>query len=274
MTALPPFPLIVDFAALIALVPASVLPFRDRAASRGGSWAIQGVALAGALVLVAWRVSVSWDGGLATALWLSIGATLIAYAWFAVLRRPIAGLLPLLAPYLLIVATLATILDIDLPPGAPAVGRALPELWVALHIVVSLSTYALVTLAALAGLAVILREHSLKAKREPGFVAILPPMREAERLQFRALVAAEIVLGLGIVSGMVLEVAAVGTAIVFDHKTVLSLIAFVVLGVLLISHAKAGLRGRRASRFALAAYLLITLAYPGVKAVHQILITG
>lgn len=274
MTALPPFPLIVDFAALFALIPASVLPFRDRAASRGGFWAVQGMTLAGALVLVGWRVSVSWDGGLATALWLSIGATLIAYACFAVRRRPVVGLLPLLAPYLLVVAILATILDIDQPPGGPAYGATLPDLWVALHILVSLSTYALVTLAALAGLAVILRERSLKAKREPGFVAILPPMREAESLQFRALVVAEIVLGLGIVSGMVLEVAAVGSAIDFDHKTVLSFIAFVVLGILLVSHAKAGLRGRRASRFTLAAYLLITLAYPGVKAVHQILIAG
>jgi ABC-type uncharacterized transport system permease subunit len=274
MTALPPFSLIVDFAALFALVPASVLPFRERAASSSAFWAIQGMALAGALVLVVWRVSVSWDGGLATSLWLSIGATLLAYACFAALRRPVAGLLPLLAPYLLAVAILATILDIDLPPQGPVYGGAFPDPLVALHIIVSLSTYALVTLAALAGLAVILRERSLKAKREDGFVAILPAMREAESLQFRALVAAEVVLGVGILTGFGLEAAVGGAALNLDHKTVLSIGAFVVLGILLISHAKAGLRGRRASRFALAAYLLITLAYPGVKAVHQILIAG
>jgi ABC-type uncharacterized transport system permease subunit len=273
MTALPPFYLIVDFAALLALVPASVLPFRESATSRSAFWVVQGMALAGALVLVAWRVSVSWDGGLATALWLSIGATLIAYAGFAVLRRPVAGLLPLLAPYLLAVAILATILDIDLPPVGPAYGGDAPKLWVAVHIIVSLTTYALVTLAALSGLAVILRERSLKTKRESSFVAVLPPMREAESLQFRALVAAQIVLGLGILSGMALEIAATGAGLSFDHKTVLSIVAFIVLGILLISHAKAGIRGRRASRFALAAYLLITLAYPGVKAVHQILIS-
>ena len=35
--------------------------------------------------------------------------------------------------------------------------------------------------------------------------------------------------------------------------------------VTLLTHAKTGIRGRRAARYFLAAYLLITLAYPGVK---------
>ena len=62
------------------------------------------------------------------------------------------------------------------------------------------------------------------------------------------------------------------TLLRFDHKTVLSLLAFAAIGVLLIMHHRTGLRGRRAARYVLMAYLLLTLAYPGVKFVTDVLI--
>jgi ABC-type uncharacterized transport system permease subunit len=43
--------------------------------------------------------------------------------------------------------------------------------------------------------------------------------------------------------------------------------------MLLILHHYSGLRGRRAARLVLLAYLLLTLAYPGVKFVTDILLT-
>jgi ABC-type uncharacterized transport system permease subunit len=83
---------------------------------------------------------------------------------------------------------------------------------------------------------------------------------------------AELVLGAGIVTGMALQYFESGRLLAFDHKTVLSLLAFAVIGLLLILRLKSGLRGRRAARLALAAYLLLTLAYPGVKLVTDVLI--
>jgi len=59
--------------------------------------------------------------------------------------------------------------------------------------------------------------------------------------------------------------------VAFDHKTVLSLAAFAVIGALLFAHKRVGLRGRRAARIALCAWLLLTLAYPGVKFVTSVL---
>ena len=59
---------------------------------------------------------------------------------------------------------------------------------------------------------------------------------------------------------------------VINHKTVLSLVAFVVIGILLVAHFRTGIRGRRASRLVLLAYLLLTLGYPGVKFVTDILL--
>ena len=48
-------------------------------------------------------------------------------------------------------------------------------------------------------------------------------------------------------------------------------LAFVVIAALLIVHQRTGLRGQRAARVVLLAYLLLTLAYPGVKFVTDVM---
>jgi ABC-type uncharacterized transport system permease subunit len=63
-----------------------------------------------------------------------------------------------------------------------------------------------------------------------------------------------------------------GVVLTFDHKTVLTIVAFVVIGLLLAAHYRTGLRGRRAARIALVGYLLVTLGYPGVKFVTEVLL--
>ena len=79
-------------------------------------------------------------------------------------------------------------------------------------------------------------------------------------------------LGIGVVSGMATQYLMSGRLLVFDHKTTLSLLAFVVIGALLLLHWRTGLRGRQAIRLVLTAYLLLTLAYPGVKFVRDVLL--
>jgi ABC-type uncharacterized transport system permease subunit len=64
-----------------------------------------------------------------------------------------------------------------------------------------------------------------------------------------------------------------GALPVLSHKVLLSLLAFVVLVVLLVTHRLTGMRGRRAARWVLAGYLLLTLGYSGVKFVKDVLLT-
>jgi ABC-type uncharacterized transport system permease subunit len=52
----------------------------------------------------------------------------------------------------------------------------------------------------------------------------------------------------------------------------LSFLGFGVVLILLVLHHRTGLRGRKAARWLLTGYLLLTLAYPGVKFVREILI--
>ena len=85
--------------------------------------------------------------------------------------------------------------------------------------------------------------------------------------------ATEVVLGLGLLTGIATQFFETGGMLEFNHKTILSLVAFAVIGILLIAHHRTGIRGRRASRMVLLAYLLVTLGYPGVKFVTDILLT-
>jgi ABC-type uncharacterized transport system permease subunit len=52
----------------------------------------------------------------------------------------------------------------------------------------------------------------------------------------------------------------------------LSILTLVIVVVLLIARKVSGLRGQKAARLALLAYLMLTLAYPGVKFVTDILL--
>ena len=71
---------------------------------------------------------------------------------------------------------------------------------------------------------------------------------------------------------MALEWNETGRLLIGDHKTLLSLAAFAIIGLVLLLAAQRGLRGRRAARVVLVAWLLLTLAYTGVKFVTDILL--
>ncbi len=262
--------LMLNLTALLALVPASIASFRR--APRGPDlvfWAVLAAALAGPLAFGLSRVGGAWPTDLSMALWISISVSLVIFAGLAAATGACWRLAPLLLPYLLLLAVLATIWGNV--PGRDALGQA-PNSWLVVHIGVSVVTYALATLAAVAGAAVFLQELALKRKWTGSLPRLLPSIADGERLELGLLAAAEVVLGIGIATGMALEYLARGQVLAFDHKTLLSLTAFAVIGALLILRQLTGLRGRRAARLVLLAYLLLTLAYPGVKLVTDVLI--
>ena len=261
---------VLGLAALIALVPASLLPYR-RTAARPDLlyWSLLGAAVAGPVAYSLVELAGAWKTGVAIALWVSIAASLLIFLPLAAVVREAWRLTPLLLPYLCMLAVIALVWSQQGDPGPPA---ARPDAWLVVHIAVSVATYALVTIAAVAGVAVTLQERALKAKRPGAFTERLPAIADAETLQLRLLGAAELVLGAGVATGMALQYLTSGAVLAFDHKTILSLLAFAVIGCLLVVHERTGLRGRRATRLVLLAYLLLTLAYPGVKFVTDVLI--
>lgn len=261
--------LVLSLSALLALVPATLLPYRRKAARPDlVFWLLLAVAVAGPAAASVVQFGGRWQTGLAGALWVSTTASAALFALLAALSRDAWRLAPLLLPYLCLLAALAVVWG-RVPAHGSVAGA--PGAWLAVHIVVSVATYALSTLAAVASCAVLVQERALKRK-EPGLLSrSLPAIVDAERLEMRLLAVAELVLGAGIVTGMALQYLSSGQLLAFDHKTVLTLLAFAIIGLLLVLQLRSGLRGRRAARLVLAAYLLLTLAYPGVKLVTDVL---
>lgn len=258
-----------NLAALLALLPLTIAIWRGRAAKDGLFWALTAVALAGPLALVAVRYGVAWSSGFSAALWVTVLAGILLFAIISALSAQAWRLAGLLFPYLILLGLIATIWD-QAADSMPV--TAVPGGWVLVHILVSVVTYGLLTLAAIAGLAVLLRERSMRAKRRDALSDLLPSVADSERLQVRLLIASEAVLGLDVLIGMGIQFANSGQLLAFDHKTLFTLGGFLLIGMLLFAHFRTGLRGRRAARLFLVGFLLVTLGYFGVKFVRDVLL--
>ncbi|HSV29029.1 MAG TPA: cytochrome c biogenesis protein CcsA [Candidatus Omnitrophota bacterium] len=254
--------------ALLSLLPAALVPLRAGAGRDGAFWAVTALAVAGPAALASALVAGAWQTDLGTTLWVSIAASAALFGVVALGTRFGWRLAPLLMPYLAVMGLLAHVVRGE---PKPMVGGA-PALWVDLHILVSVLTYGLLTLAAVASLGVFLQERALKRKRPTRLTRMLPSVVDGERLADRLLVASEAVLGLGLATGMATQYFETGVLLQLGHKTLLSLVAFVLIGALLAGHRVCGVRGRMAARVVLVAYLLVTLAFPGVKFVTQVLL--
>lgn len=255
--------------AFLSLLPATILPFRRPPARDALFWGLLAVAIAGPVVWIWAMFTPGWRTGLAPALWVTIAASLAVFGLLSACMRDVWRLAPLLLPYMMIIAFLATLWVHQ--PERPLADQA-PTALVQFHILISVVTYGLLTIGAISGFAVILQERALKRKRPGGFVRLLPSVADGERIQVTLLAAGGAVLGCGLVSGIAAEYFQSGQLIELSHKTTLSLMTFGVIVVLLLVHARTGIRGRRAARYVMAAYLLITLAYPGVKFVTNVIL--
>ena len=248
--------IVYSLTALMALLPASIYPYRQIAGQGADGrsayfWSALALGFAGPAAWALTQVAGRWHTGLSTALWVTIAACMLLFMALSALTRSAWRLSPLLLPYLLAVGAFATLAQ---QGPTPVLRGGAPGVWIDLHIAVSVITYALLTMAAVASLAAFLQERALKSKRPTPLTRFLPPVAESERLQLHLLAASETVLRA-------------------DHKTLLSVASFVVIGGLLLAHARTGVRGRMAARLVLIAYLLLTLAYPGVKFVTDVLLS-
>jgi len=256
-------------AALLALVPASLLPFRGAPRRDVVYWLLLGVAVAGPMVWLAAAFAPGWRTGLSPALIVTLAATLLMYVGLAAATRETWRLTPLLLPYLILVGVVAAVWQHQ--PERAVIGTA-PSAWIVFHILVSVIAYGLLTIGAVAGLAVFLQERALKSKRPGTLNRILPSVADSEILQVRLLAASSAVLAIGILSGMTTQYFETGELLEFTHKIAFTILTFLVLLALVGMHYRTGMRGRRAARGVLLAWLLLTLAYPGVKFVTDVLL--
>tara|TARA_B100000676_G_C18064609_1_gene840068 strand:+ start:1286 stop:2083 length:798 start_codon:yes stop_codon:yes gene_type:complete len=254
--------------ALVCLFPAVAAGFKGGSERGTFVWAGFGLAAAVATAWSAVQMGPGWNAGFGAALWLTVAATFVIFLVLSLVMTDIWRLGPLLAPYLVLLAIVAVIWS---QVSAQSVSDA-PSGWFGIHVALSIGTYVFLTLAAVAGAAVILQERALKRRAPDRLTRSLPSLADSETLEYRLLGAGEVILAAGIVTGMGAQYATDGGLIELSHKTILTLAAFGVIAALLVARQAWGTRGRKAARYVLIGYLLMTLAYPGVKFVTDVLI--
>lgn len=265
--------ILLDLAMLAALTPLAWVTLASRGLPEKGRIMVAALVLASVATLVgtAVRIGDSWSTGLADALWATVAACTLLYALLGWKTPGARRLGVLLVPYLIAVGLAALLADAG--DDRPLIIRG-SEVWVGIHIAGAVTTYALVTLAGIAALAALLQEGALRRKRPTALSRRLPAVAESEGLQTRLLALALGILALDLLSGTAMLYAQQGQWLRIDHKTLLSAASFATIAALLWLQARTGLRGRGAGRLVLAAWLLLTLAYPGVKFVREVLLGG
>lgn len=140
------------------------------------------------------------------------------------------------------------------------------------HIVTSIIAYSILGLAALHAIMLSIQNRFLHRHQPGGLIRLLPPLTTMESLLFDAIIIGFVCLSVSLVSGiMFLENM---FAQQLAHKTVLSILAWLVFAILLIGRWLVGWRGRTAIRWTLGGFISLMLAYFGSKFVLEIILTS
>jgi ABC-type uncharacterized transport system permease subunit len=135
------------------------------------------------------------------------------------------------------------------------------------HILLSMGAAALLFAAAVTALLLVFLDRRLRTRRIADLPKLLPPLDALEKVMFRLLCAGFVLLTLALLTGFVFVTNLFAQHLI--HKTVLSLAAWVIFGVLLVGRFRYGWRGRSAVRWTLWGFAMLTLAYFGTKFVLE-----
>jgi ABC-type uncharacterized transport system permease subunit len=212
---------------------------------------------------------------LSVMLWLAV----VIY-WVESLFYSLDGMQPLVLP----LAALAVPLP-ALFPGLALTHAASTEF--RMHLILGMSAYSVFTIAMLHALLMALAERALhktgslssgegksNSANGPlsGPLAGLPPLLTLERLLFRLIGLAFVLLTLTLATGFIFSESLFGRAMRFDHKTLFALLSWLTFAILLVGRYAYGWRGRTALRFTLLGFVMLLLAYVGSRFVLEVVL--
>lgn len=228
-------------------------------------------ALAAGLVFHGWLLvtdlfsSSGVNFGLSNAMSAILWLTVLIY-WLASLRYELHTLQAFVLPP----AALSVLLQKLVPSGhvLPYTGDAL----FGAHLVIALLAYSLFTFAALHAGLMAMAERSLHNRKPLIRLPDFPPIMPMERLLFQIIGIGFVLLTLTVVSGIFFTEALFHQALKLNHKTVFSILAWLIFGALLLGRRVQGWRGRVAVRWTLSGFGVLLLAYVGSKFVLEVLL--
>ena len=206
---------------------------------------------------------------------LAIGSTLslialIIAVLFLVARwfQPVQGLGILIFPSAFVGAGLGWLL-----PG-PLYASNLGGASGIFHIIGAGLAYALLSLALAQALLLHFYDRDLKQKRSGGLFRSFPPIQTMEKILFQLVYLGFTLLSLTLLSGVLSSGQMFGQAFLFNHHTILSLLAWVSLAALVSGRLALGWRGKTAVLWTGAGFFLLAVGYFGTRFVLEILLAS
>jgi ABC-type uncharacterized transport system permease subunit len=151
--------------------------------------------------------------------------------------------------------------------GHGYVEASVPTWELTAHILLSLAASALLFAAAVTAVLLVILDRRLRTRRLADLPRFLPPLDVLEKVLFRLIGAGFALLTLSLLTGFIFVTNLFTQHLI--HKTVLSLFAWSIFGVLLIGRMRFGWRGRAAVGWTLVGFGALALAYFGAKFVLE-----
>ncbi|MGX2040753.1 cytochrome C assembly family protein [Methylocaldum sp. MU1018] len=186
---------------------------------------------------------------------------IVAVLLLTALTKPVDKLGMVVFP----MAALVLLLQLSVPESVHTVKH---QSWpMTVHIVVSMLAYSFLNIAAIQAALLAIQDWRLRSHHTDLLVRSLPPLQTMESLLFQLIAAGFALLSASLLTGFIFleDMFAQHLA----HKTVLSILAWILFGVLLIGRARYGWRGTTAIRWTLGGFLSLMLAYFGSKMVLE-----
>ena len=229
------------------------------------AWLLHGSALWGSLFAHD-ALRVGFAMMLSATLWVSVGAYWIENRSFA-----LDGLRRLVMPC----AAVAVLLPCAFPGSVVHFdGNGALFGW---HIAIALLAYSTLTVAAFHAVLMALQESGLHTRRAraswmSAALDQLPALLTMERLLFRMIGLGFILLTLTVLSGIVFSEQLFARVLTWDHKSVFTLLSWLLFGALLVGRRWRGWRGKTALSLVLAGFTTLLLGYVGSRFVLEVIL--
>ena len=166
------------------------------------------------------------------------------------------------------IAALMLVLDIVYP--SPIQTAQEYSLAMNAHILSSIIAFSLLTIAAFQALLLAVQNKQLKNHNPGRLMLAFPPLQAMESLLFQMISTGLLFLSISLLSGFIFIEDLFAQHLV--HKTILSIIAWIIFSSLLIGRKRYGWRGKTAIRWTLYGFISLLLAYFGSKLVLELIL--
>lgn len=179
------------------------------------------------------------------------------------LTRPVVALGVIIFP----LSALLLFVDSFLAPPTMPIAM---DWHIKLHVTVALLAFGVLSIAAAMAILLAIQERALRHRQLSPWLSALPPLTLTESLLFRLIGAGFALLTITLLTGILFVHNLFGQHLM--HKTVLSIVAWLVFGALLYGRWRHGWRGRSAVNLTLIGMGVLVLAFFGSKFVLEVIL--